>query len=155
MSLRGPEMAKRKRKREKKRMRRRPPKRISAGVRGEGLMDTDWDAFLLSLKSPPSTCPRCQGELKKEYGIFLLVTPEEEWSITSANGLFCQQCTVLLLDEDDFNDRALLAGVTDEYRIVGLVDLEAIPEDKRDMPIGEPGNPIPLVEFNSFRLGSP
>ena len=37
--------------------------------------------------------------------------------------------------------------VGNEYCVEGIVDLDAIPEDKRHLPLGAEGNPIPLIEF--------
>ena len=37
--------------------------------------------------------------------------------------------------------------VGNEFCVEGLVDLEAIPEHKRHLPIGGAENPMPLIEF--------
>ena len=34
-----------------------------------------------------------------------------------------------------------------QYAVLGLVDLEAVPDEKRHLPFDEETNPIPLVEF--------
>ena len=34
-----------------------------------------------------------------------------------------------------------------EFTVVGIVDLDAIPDDKKGTPIGGDDNPIPLVKF--------
>ncbi|MCD6289568.1 MAG: hypothetical protein J7M34_03625 [Anaerolineae bacterium] len=39
--------------------------------------------------------------------------------------------------------------VGDELLIAGIVDLDAIPEEKRYLPLGDEDNPIPLVEFTN------
>jgi hypothetical protein len=36
-----------------------------------------------------------------------------------------------------------------QYVVLGAVNLDAVPEDKRHLPIGGDDNPIPLVEFLS------
>jgi hypothetical protein len=36
-----------------------------------------------------------------------------------------------------------------QYVVLGAVNLAAVPEDKRHLPIGGDDNPIPLVEFLS------
>ena len=37
--------------------------------------------------------------------------------------------------------------VGNEFFVEGIVDLEAIPEDKRHLPIGGADNPMPLIKF--------
>jgi hypothetical protein len=37
-----------------------------------------------------------------------------------------------------------------EFTVLGLVDLEAVPEDKRSLPFGGDDNPIPLVKFTNM-----
>jgi hypothetical protein len=37
----------------------------------------------------------------------------------------------------------------EELAVMGIVDLDAVPEDKHDVPLGEEDNPIPLVEFTA------
>ncbi|MGH9751790.1 MAG: hypothetical protein ACREA2_03320, partial [Blastocatellia bacterium] len=38
---------------------------------------------------------------------------------------------------------------TVQYVVAGIVNMDAIPEDKRHLPTGDDDNPIPLVEFLS------
>jgi len=45
--------------------------------------------------------------------------------------------------------------VGEEYAILGLVDLDAIPEEKEYLPLGSDENPIPLVEFTNICSGVP
>jgi hypothetical protein len=37
----------------------------------------------------------------------------------------------------------------------GIVDLEAVPEDKRHLPLGDEDNPMPLIEFKSAVVPPP
>jgi len=37
-----------------------------------------------------------------------------------------------------------------EFAVLGIVDMSAIPEDKKGIPIGGNDNPIPLVEFTNL-----
>jgi hypothetical protein len=34
-----------------------------------------------------------------------------------------------------------------DYAVLGIINLDAIPEDKRGVPIGGDDNPLPLVKF--------
>jgi hypothetical protein len=74
------------------------------------------------------------------------------------------------LNQDEIR-RLLSTGISKwlntelEYLALGIVNLDAIPASKRHLPIGEAGNPIPLIKFkemnaaeivspNTFRSGT-
>jgi len=40
--------------------------------------------------------------------------------------------------------------VGSELAVMGIVNLAAIPKEKERIPLGDPGNPIPLVRFTNF-----
>lgn len=66
-------------------------------------------------------------------------------------GHFCPRCPVVVLDQSKFSDFASI-GMGSEIRdskfaVLGLVDLDAIPDGKKNIPLGDEGNPIFLVEF--------
>ena len=69
--------------------------------------------------------------------------------ISNDGGWFCPTCPVVVLDYEDFLEGVLAAGASQGtvFTVAGIVDWEAIPEEKSDEPIGEEDNPIPLVEF--------
>ena len=80
--------------------------------------------------------------------------------ISNDGGGFCPNCPIVVLDYENFLEGILAAGASQgtAFTVVGIVDWETIPEDKRDEPIGEEDNPIPLVEFLNVekeRRGSP
>ncbi|MGH9838294.1 MAG: hypothetical protein ACREEM_05885 [Blastocatellia bacterium] len=79
----------------------------------------------------------------------------EPFIIGNDFGSFCPQCPVVVLDRDRFG-KQLVKSLEEEssggriefaFTVVGIIDLEAIPDDKKDVPIGDDENPIPLVEF--------
>ena len=37
-----------------------------------------------------------------------------------------------------------------EFAVLGVVDLEAMPPGKEDIPLGDDDNPIPLVQFTNI-----
>ena len=37
-----------------------------------------------------------------------------------------------------------------KFTVAGIVDLDSIPEDKRNKPLGDDDNPIPLVSFTNY-----
>ncbi len=40
--------------------------------------------------------------------------------------------------------------VGNEFTVLGVIDLDAIPEEKRHLPLGDDDNPIPLVRFTNI-----
>jgi uncharacterized protein YecA (UPF0149 family) len=70
-------------------------------------------------------------------------------------GLFCPECPTMVLDpklvEEMISDHAQYQTDSHaeslEYALVGIVDLDAVPEEKRDIPLGDDDNPIPLIEL--------
>ena len=43
-------------------------------------------------------------------------------------------------------------GTSLEYAVMGMVDLDAVPEEKKDIPFGGDDNPIPLIKFERPKL---
>ena len=39
----------------------------------------------------------------------------------------------------------------EEFAVMGIVDLDAVPAEKRHLPLGEDDNPIHLIEFANVR----
>jgi len=109
-------------------------------------------------------CPECQPPLENENQTYLVAVGIgrniDPFIFANDGGYFCTQCPVVVLDYDEFEECAI-AAVGGSYRIqvavAGIIDWDAVPESKRDMPIGDDENPIPLVEFSnrSSSLESP
>ena len=108
----------------------------------------------------PGPCPRCGAPLKQEYVTYLVLTRQDgkmadSFMAGSDEGWFCTQCPVLLLNSQELTEPLSFGlpkwNVGDESAVVGIVDLNAIPADKANVPIGAPGNPVPLVEFSNLR----
>ena len=103
--------------------------------------------------SSPKKCPKCSITLEEEFHTYMLLVKEgsEVASFMAGNdgGWFCPNCPVVVLDHDKFANMAMIGGETQSglFMVAGIVNLEAIPEDKRHLPIGDEDNPIPLVEF--------
>ena len=115
-----------------------------------------WSDSLVNKKK----CPLCHSTLENEYHHYIMVTRsgEETTALGAANdyGAFCPECPVVVLDRKGF-ERAL-GGVVKEnpdwkmsgdvsFVVIGIVNMDAVPEDQRHLPMGSDGNPIPLVEF--------
>lgn len=71
------------------------------------------------------------------------------------HGTFCPECPVVVLDSKGF--KQIIGGMIEQqgweisgafqYVVMGIVDKDAIPEDKKHLPPGGEDNPIPIVEF--------
>ena len=103
-----------------------------------------------------SRCPECQSRLETERHTFYIVIRyggmEESAMVGGEGGWFCPKCPVVVLDNKKFDKYALL-GARDRtdtvaYLALGL-DMEAVPEDKRNVPFGD-DNPEPLVMFKNY-----
>ena len=105
-------------------------------------------------------CPRCGGELESEYHTYVLLIKgagEIESNICgTGGGYFCLSCPSIILDREKFDDIARLSTEAGDfkYMVPALVDMEAVPPEKRHVELGADDNPIPLVEFKEPRLRS-
>jgi len=108
-----------------------------------------------SNKIPDSgLCPTCNAKLEKEYHTYLVLSRKGEdcKSFIAGNdaGKFCPNCDVVVLNWNMFAGNISYAtrhSSSFEFTVVGIVDLDAIPDDKKGTPIGGDANPIPLVKF--------
>ena len=110
--------------------------------------------FLSNYVGGKSNCPRCFSSLENEPQVFMMAVRDAHdihpFIIGNDAGYFCPQCPTVVLDFDTFAEFAevSLGRDTDaEFTVMGLIDMEAIPDDKRSLPLGVEGNPIPLVKF--------
>ncbi len=100
-----------------------------------------------------STCPRCRSRLESEHHAYALATRRrgdtEVFIVVNDAGHFCPTCATVVLDNDAFSDLASLMARSRKYQfaVLGLVDLDAVPEEKQNIPLGDDDNPVPLVEF--------
>ena len=114
-----------------------------------------WSDKLVNKKK----CPLCHSMLENEYQSYAVAVWVGQEPITfitgNDHGAFCPECPVVVLDKKAF-DQTLesLAERPDwripgpaEYAVVGIVDTDAIPEDKRHLSPGEDDAPVPIVEF--------
>ena len=98
-------------------------------------------------------CPQCSKPLEVKYQTYVLVVKEgrdlSPFLVGNDFGHFCLECPTVVLDYEGFKRFAVVAThQTDvSFLVAGIVNQDAIPEDKRNVPLGEDDNPIPLVEF--------
>lgn len=105
-------------------------------------------------------CPECGAVLKKKYQAYLIalkIGEEPDPYITGNNGgYFCSNCPVVVLDYDTFSEAVTVAvelhhpdAHAFKFAVGGIVDYDAIPEDKRDEEVGTDDNPLPLIPFQN------
>jgi hypothetical protein len=115
-----------------------------------------WSDKLVNRKK----CPLCHSALETEYhtyGMAVWIGSESTTFIAGNDyGSFCPECPVVVLDRAGFGqvveeiveerpDRGLSGAV--RFVVIGIMDTDAVPEDKRHLPPGDDDNPIPIVEF--------
>jgi hypothetical protein len=103
-----------------------------------------------------SQCPKCGAALEQEHHTYLFGVVNDQGSIDelvvgNKYGHFCPNCPVVVLDFEGFLEVAKisLGRVPREisFSVIGMVDLEAVPENKRHLPFDDENNPLPLVPF--------
>ena len=101
-------------------------------------------------------CPECQSPLENDSQTYLLAVGSgrdvETFIAGNDAGYFCSRCPVVVLEHDEFEEFASMvigeSGHT-PFRVLGIIDLDAVPESKQDLPLGDEDNPVPLVEFTN------
>lgn len=99
-------------------------------------------------------CPECELPLIKDNCTVLIAvrsdTDEGEFMSNMAGSHFCETCPVVVFDLDKIEQAVILGSEEDanlRYLILGIVDFNSIPQEKRHLKIGIEGNPVPLVQF--------
>lgn len=113
----------------------------------------------------PGPCPRCGGALQQSTQTYLVVTRRgkkitDPFIMGSDFGWFCTRCPTVVINPDQVSEmlqhRLPHWDIGSEFAVAGIVDLDAIPEEKRHLPLDGDDNPIPLVEFtNVSRQAAP
>ena len=109
-------------------------------------------AFMLDEIDDSKSCPRCNAPLENKRESYLVDVEHrrgtESLMIGCGGGSFCPNCPTVVLDSRAFKNMvSITAGGRSSYTVLGVVDLDAVPKNKRDRPLGEEGNPIPLIDF--------
>lgn len=101
-----------------------------------------------------TSCPECGLPLIKDNCTVIIAaksdTDEGEFMSNLTGSHFCKSCPVVVFDSDKIEQAARLGIKGDEnlrYLIAGIVNFNAIPEEKRHLEIGIEENPVPLVHF--------
>lgn len=101
-----------------------------------------------------SRCPQCSGHLLLERHSYYVAVRRggriEGFLVGNDGGHFCRGCPVVVIDSEVFRDCLESASAPPrgaEFAVLGIVDLSAVPEDRRHLPFDEQHNPLPLVKF--------
>jgi hypothetical protein len=111
-----------------------------------------------------ATCPECGGSLENERHTYLLAVREQgdiqTFVVGNDGGYFCNKCPIIVLDGPVFAQAASLGHGNSstgrgkdnsaKFIVLGLVNTEAIPQEKSSTPFGADDNPIPLVQFTNM-----
>ena len=123
-------------------------------------------AIYKSFKGKPGPCPQCGGVLKQSHQSYMLATQTgrrkaDSFIMGGDFGWFCASCPTVVLDKDEL-DKLLsyrMPGwkIGKEIAVLGILNLDAALTNKSHLPLGVPGNPLPLVKFSDhvgFESGS-
>jgi|SRR5215510_10222951 len=117
-----------------------------------------WSDKLVNRKK----CPLCHSGLENEYHTYAMAVISGRETTTfiagSDAGSFCPECPVVVLDRKGFDQ--IMEEIVEErpdwrmssamaFTVVGIVNMDAVPEDRRHLPLGGEDNPIPLAYFLS------
>lgn len=103
-----------------------------------------------------TSCPECGLPLIEDSCTVIIAaksdTDEGEFMSNMTGSHFCESCPIVVFDSDKVEQAARLGirGDTNlRYLIGGIVNFNAIPQEKRHLEIGIEDNPVPLVHFLS------
>jgi len=107
-------------------------------------------------------CPQCNSRLENESHSYLLLVREpgdfHPFIVGNDNGYFCENCPIVVLDYEAFAQSAIAGNPGSksfEFIVPGIIDLDAIPPEKANVPLGEDDNPVPLMRFTNYRDTEP
>jgi hypothetical protein len=110
-------------------------------------------------KGEPGPCPRCGGPLQQSRQSYLVATRRggkitDSFVVGSDMGWFCTRCPTVVINSEDvgklFQHGLPHWDIGSEFVVLGIIDLDAVPEEKQHLPLGDEDNPIPLVEFTNI-----
>ncbi len=107
----------------------------------------------------PGPCPRCGGPLQSHKATYLVDTRSgrkrtDSFFIGNDMGWFCARCPTVVINPEEVSEYLTHSlphwNIGAEFVVLGIVDLDAIPEQKRNLPLGHDDNPVPLVAFTNI-----
>ena len=107
----------------------------------------------------PGPCPKCGGVLEQTNLPYMVATRtgghlDDSFLISGDFGWYCQSCPVVVLNQSELHQMMNFSKpgwtVGSEFLVLGVMDLDAIPENKRHLPIDSPEMPNVLVKFRNL-----
>lgn len=107
----------------------------------------------------PGPCPRCGGNLQQQHQIYVVATRRgkeltDTFVIGGDFGWYCEACPTVVINPAGVGRMLSFSkpgwDTGEEFTVLGLADLDAVPEEKSHLPLGGDDNPIPLVEFTGL-----
>ena len=98
-------------------------------------------------------CPECHSALENDNQTYVLAAGKgrhvDTFIAGNDAGYFCTQCPVVVLDRQEFDEvsEMIWGEKNARFNVLGIVDLDAVPESKGHLPLGGEDNPIPLIKF--------
>jgi len=114
------------------------------------------ECYYESFEGQLGPCPRCGGLLQQSTQTYMVATRRgrriaDSFIMGSDFGWFCDNCPAIVINSAEVNKMLGHSlshwDVGKEYVVLGIVNLDAVPDDKGDIPLGDDDNPIPLAEF--------
>jgi len=123
---------------------------------------TPRECILQSFADDPGPCPRCNGPLQQSRQTYMIATRHgreitDSFVVGNDMGWFCTQCPTVVIDPQEVSE-FLQHGlphwdIGNQFAVTGIVNLDAVPEEKHHLPLGGDDNPYPLIEFTNLSYG--
>jgi hypothetical protein len=106
----------------------------------------------------PGPCPRCGGPLQQSRQTYLVATRRgkeftDNFIVGSDMGWFCARCPTVVINPEKVSELFMHPlprwDIGTGFAVVGIINLDSIPEEKCHLPLGDEDNPIPLVKFTN------
>ncbi|MFH0825523.1 MAG: hypothetical protein V2B18_22440 [Pseudomonadota bacterium] len=104
-----------------------------------------------------SRCPKCRSKLEHHFQVYAMAVRDEydvySYVVGNTAGYFCLECPTVVLDREEFTDFAVTTVGSNpraQFAVLGIVNLDAVPEEKKSEPFDEDDNPLPLVKFINY-----
>ena len=116
------------------------------------------EAIYKKFAGHPGPCPKCGGALEQADLPYMIATRTgdrlgDSFLTNGDFGWYCQFCPVVVLNQAQLSKTMAFSmpgwKIGREFSVLGVMDLDAIPENKRDLPLFSPGMPNVLVKFRN------
>ena len=122
------------------------------------------EAVYKDFATTPGLCPKCGGVLEQTALPYMVATRtgsrlDDSFLISGDFGWFCESCPVVVLNQSELRKMMGFSksgwAVGSEFTVLGVMNLDAIPEKQRHLPIGSPEMPNVLVKFRNLEGEKP